>query len=47
VAAAGRWSVLVVTGLAAKEVADFIVLAAEAFGLTMLFAERAYIGSVL
>ena len=36
-AAAGRWNVLVVTGPAAKEVAEFIVLAAEAFGRTMLF----------
>ena len=36
-AAAGGWNVLIVAGSAAKEVAEFIVLAAETFGRTMLF----------
>ena len=36
-AAAGCWNVLVVTGSAAKEVAEFIVLSAEAVGRIMLF----------
>jgi hypothetical protein len=36
-ASAACWNVLVVTGSAAKEVAKFIVLAAEAVGRAMLF----------